>query len=750
MKAITRSIVSALALVMSAAIAGYAPSAPALDLKPVRSSLPYNVGLYPSAQLPGPDETLTNYWNDAGVREGEFRAWLADMKGWRGEQLNRAGYVDDAYRRADLQWVHRNIIQTKIIPTDPFFYDPVAGRYTVNRFLDDSKSRYGGVDSVLLWPAYPNIGIDDRNQVDWHHDLPGGVEALKTVVEDFHRAGVKVFLSTQPWDWGTRDGGQSSGKEIIDLILEIGADGLNGDTYRSLPKSLYDYELSRGRALVLEAEGLSASHDPLAWNVSSWGFWKDTNGAPGVSRFKWLEPRHQQHIGASDRGAKDRTGMLQMAFFNGVGYLAWENLFGTWNGITPRNSETIRRIARIQRACAELFASNGWEPHTPTLQKGVYSSKFPGTGQTLWTFVNRTAANVTGELIALPDKEGCRYFDLWLGSEITPRRQGEQVVFSLSIEAHGFGAILAIDATAALEPAVAAALAEAAKDRRPLASFSNEWVPALQRLVETPNPTPVQTAPEGMVEIPGGWFDFKSTGLQIESRDMPGTGVQYPWESAGSVRHEHRLEIKPFFIDRTPVTNRRFKQFLDATHYRPKDAHNFLRLWRNGQPPSGWEEKPVTWVSLEDARAYAAWSGKRLPHDWEWQFAAGGADGRAYPWGNDAVPDAKPQPQRGNTLLPPDDVTAHPLGASPFGVLDLVGNVWQWTDEYLGEHVRFAVLKGGSSYYPRTTEPGWYFPQPKRLEDYGKYLLVGPSYDRSGAIGFRCVVGKQTGKTITP
>ena len=143
------------------------------------------------------------------------------------------------------------------------------------------------------------------------------------------------------------------------------------------------------------------------------------------------------------------------------------------------------------------------------------------------------------------------------------------------------------------------------------------------------------------------------------------------------------------------MTNVRFKAFLDASHYRPKDDLNFLKDWRNGTFPTGWAEKPVTWVSQEDARAYASWAGKRLPHEWEWQFAAQGNDGRLYPWGAAWRASAVPIPETGRTLRQPDNVNAHPEGASPFGVQDLVGNVWQWTDEYSDDHTRGGILRRG-------------------------------------------------------
>ena len=100
----------------------------------------------------------------------------------------------------------------------------------------------------------------------------------------------------------------------------------------------------------------------------------------------------------------------------------------------------------------------------------------------------------------------------------------------------------------------------------------------------------------------------------------------------------------------------------------------------------------MTWVSIEDARAYAQWAGKRLPHEWEWQYAAQGSDGRRLSVGQRLERSGRAGAEsRRARCRAPADVDAHPQGASPFGVMDLVGNVWQWTDEYHDEHTRAAV-----------------------------------------------------------
>ena len=168
-----------------------------------------------------------------------------------------------------------------------------------------------------------------------------------------------------------------------------------------------------------------------------------------------------------------------------------------------------------------------------------------------------------------------------------------------------------------------------------------------------------------MIKIQEADISNSSAGIMIEGGNDVGVDVQYPWEDAPRRYHLHKIHVKSFYIDKYPVTNADFKKFVDQTHYHPKDDHNFLRDWTNGNFPEGWAGKPVTWVSLEDARAYSQWAGKRLPHEWEWQYAAQGADGRVYPWGNTWTASAVPPPEKGRDIVRPRDVGRLSPGRQP-------------------------------------------------------------------------------------
>jgi len=164
------------------------------------------------------------------------------------------------------------------------------------------------------------------------------------------------------------------------------------------------------------------------------------------------------------------------------------------------------------------------------------------------------------------------------------------------------------------------------------------------------DPPPV---PVGMISIPSGE-------LKIGRDD--GNDYEKP---------AHFVSLNSFLIDATEVTNEQYQQFIDSTRRQPP-VH-----WRNGRYPDGEASLPVVNVSWDDANAYARWAGKRLPTEEEWEYAARGTDGRLYPYGDEW------KPQYSNALEDNHgaarNVRSYPGGASPFGVLDMAGNVLEWT-----------------------------------------------------------------------
>jgi formylglycine-generating enzyme required for sulfatase activity len=727
-------------------------------------------------QIPVPDcLNLHNAWEGiltAGCPPFMHERWLKDIDHWRSERRIRIDYDPTRYTLPALQWTQSSFIQPQMMVHDRYFYDPVGGHYTVDRYLDDLEQRYGGIDAVLIWSTYPNMGIDDRNQLEMVQSMPGGIEGVRQMVADFHRRGVRVLFPMMMWDEGTHAPEQAWPDAIAALMKQIGADGINGDTQDGVPLGFSLAADKIGHPLAFQPES-SPSDEALAWNVMTWGQY-NFPFIPMVDRFKWLETRHMVNI--SDRWNPDKTSDLQYAFFNGIGWESWENVWGIWIGITPRDAEATRRVATIERAVAPFLVSPDWEPLYPMRNYGVYSSRWPLKDESVWTIVNRNSYLVSGRQMEVSDLPGTRYFDLYHGVELKPELRnpsggscadagvtqsvsrdnaGNQVVsvhavdcgpgpvtsvLSFDLQASGYGAILAIPG----EPSAAMkALMQrmATMTSTPLSSYSHEPAILHQTLVPIAATTPAATAPDGMIKIPGGSFVFRVQGTEIEGGASNMVDVQYPWEDTPRRFHEHEMTVAPFYIDKFPVTNSQFKQFLDATHYAPKDSINFLRDWHNGAYPSGWANRPVTWVSLEDARAYANWAGKRLPHEWEWQFSTQGTDGRAFPWGPVWNSANVPLASTNRTMPGPDPVDAHPTGVSPYGVMDLVGNVWQWTDEYVDEHTRAAILRGGEYYQPQGSI--WYFPQAYRNDEHSKLLLMAPGYDRSGGVGFRCVKDAQ-------
>ena len=200
---------------------------------------------------------------------------------------------------------------------------------------------------------------------------------------------------------------------------------------------------------------------------------------------------------------------------------------------------------------------------------------------------------------------------------------------------------------------------------------------------------------------PGEKIDFTHTTPQSMDEDMVFIPAGMFWMGVDHIECDanpmNKIHIEAFYIDRYPVTNFQYEDFVRVTGYEPKG--NWKEYFTAGK-----EYFPVTGISYDDADAYAYWVGKRLPTEAEWEKAARGEEGLLYPWGTkwDASKVCSKEGGRDRS----SQVDSYPEGQSPYGVMHMLGNVWEWTADYyckypyegphpVGEDNKEVSIRGG-------------------------------------------------------
>jgi iron(II)-dependent oxidoreductase len=729
----------------------------------------------------------------ADIVDGDWNSAL--KKCFQERMLYEVKHFDNhLYERRDLEYIKHAYTMHLMMAWEKDYYNNQNSSYQLKEFLEDKQKLYGGDDIFTIWPTWPVLGLDKRTQWELFESLPGGITRQAELAALSHSLGTKYFISYNPWD----DKDEKTSLQMMsDFIKKMDADGAVLDTRAEGSQDLQKAADKAKPGVILYSEGMAVPKDMQG--IISGRVHNDIYYVPLLNLNKLIKPDFAIFRVAEINKERIRR-EYGSALFNGYGIEI--NIMR--QGRPDWVNEDYRfwgKCVRILKENSDNFNSYKWIPLIPSLQDKIYVNKWPSEKKTVYTIFSLLPEGFHDALFEAAYKKGFHYIDLW-NHENIPLKTMSGKDFAV-VETESFnkkylgtnneGAVSAVacfpellnvkmegdrifirsnEGTSLKIWAGNPSYEKTAWEIRSASTsfhlfekfertegkfvfqlFNNtelmdEYILFIQPgtpvlISETKYTSPVNTIPEGMVRIPAGTFT-----MNVANGDE---FVSYPKEGFPKL-----FDMKGFFMDKFPVTNKQFQQFFRETNYKPADTANFLKHWIDRKPKKGEENFPVVYVSYEDALAYASWAGKRLPTEAEWQYAAQTSDGRAWPWGNDTKQKGEASKSISTTLTLvdygiPDEkycnsgdgklyaVGKYKKGSNPFGLMDLVGSVWQMTNDwYQNDTYQFILLKGGSYYYPGNS---WWYVQggPKPLQYRQMLLRLSQGFERNAAVGFRCV-----------
>ncbi|MFN8340104.1 MAG: SUMF1/EgtB/PvdO family nonheme iron enzyme [Cyclobacteriaceae bacterium] len=694
-------------------------------------------------------------------------------------------FDENLYNRKDLGWIRKAYSMHLLMAWDKQYYNSTSGAEALLTMVRKGKLLYGGDDVVCLWPTWPTLGLDQRNQFDMYRDLPGGLSALRSLADTLRAMGTRFFVAYNPWDESTRKEGHLEGLER--LIRATGADGVVLDTKGESSAELQAAADKVKPGVVMYSEGMAVPRDMpgiVAGRVHNALYYP-----PMLNLNKLIRPDFAI-FRVAEVFKEPISREYALSLFNGYGTEI--NQFAP--GHPDWEDEQYRfwgRTLRILREHTDAF-TNEMKPLVPVDLDSLWVNQWRGIDKEIYTIYNLRPEGVSQFALPVRARKDWHYVDLWNHRPLTVRNGRVRIEtsafdysklgtndegsvgcighFPVLVQAVMTGSRMLLE----FDPAYTGSVwkSDPSYDKQPhqvkpglpvdlaavFGSTDGKFVIQIhqgdrlvdEQVVEIRPGTPllysqvtrtVGPAAAGMIYVPGGQYYFHTT----HGDDF----IPYP------LSEDINRVVGPFLMDRYPVTNQMFLDFLQQSHYRPVDTTNFLKHWKSGRIPKGEEKYPVVYVSLEDARAYARWAGKRLPTELEWQYAAAGGRQGDWPWiqsrpvkrveqvvtetltftrlegidrGMCNLGDGKPRP-----------VGSFPKGANGYGIEDLVGSIWQLTnDEYESGSYRYIMMKGGSYFKPSSS--WWYVQGGPREIHYRQYLLrVSQGFERNSTVGFRCV-----------
>jgi iron(II)-dependent oxidoreductase len=701
-------------------------------------------------------------WQE-GLRLMFSDRWIYDL-----EHFNNTLYTRD-----DLKWIRQAYVIFLQFAWDQAFYSREDGKYRLEEQINHGMKLFGGYDVIGIWPTWPRLGLDERNQWDLFRDMPGGITMLKSLSQQTREHNIKFFIVYNQWDESTRK--ENPSEALTRIIGDVDADGVVLD---ATAKSSPDLQESADKArpgVIIYSEGMAVPYDMP--RIISGRVHDAIQFQPELNLNKLIKPEF-----GIFRVCHIKDGNLHrevaISFFNGIG----TEIINFAPGRPAWIDEELIYLGKttmILRENTSAFNDSNWIPMIETLRDSIWVNKWKDGQKEIYSVYSLVPEGFSGPLFSVDNLPGYHYLSLWHHEEIIPLSHDQYLLLPVKLDAFNKSFLgtrnegsnecvarfpIKINASRKGDsiwihiedgdlikiwpgnpgyqntPLILPSGSHSMNIRDFFGEYEDKIVVQLfckneildeciltwpfgePWLISSPEQTkPVHRIPDGMVFVQGGNFILKVT--------TPDQIIPYPDYSGSS-----EIQMHSFWMDKYPVTNSDFFRFMKESDYKPADATNFLRHWKDGKYIRGTENYPVVNISYEDAIEYAKWAGKRLPTEMEWQYAAQGTDGRIWPWGNDFKEDYYNDGKNG--LMP---VNSWPKGCNQLGICDLTGNVWQMTNDLYsnGSH-RYIIIRGGSYFNPTSSE--WYVKGgPRQLNQTQMLLMVSPGFDRCSTVGFRCV-----------
>ncbi|MEN8225189.1 MAG: SUMF1/EgtB/PvdO family nonheme iron enzyme [Bacteroidota bacterium] len=638
------------------------------------------------------------------------------------------------YERSDLSWIRHTYVAGLNFAWDNDFYHSGEHYYTLRNYLREGRELFGGYDIYALWPTWPRLGLDERNQFDLFRDLPGGLPILKHIVDEMHAQGTRFFTCFNPWDESTRE--EDPYRGIAAIIEATDADGVVLDCRGKSNERLQEISDSIKPGVIMYSEGMAVVKDMpgiVAGRVHNAIYY-----SPPLNLNKLIKPEFAIFRVLEIRDA-DLKRELAISFFNGYG--------NELNSMGPGRPEAVRddlrflgKASMIMRQNSGNFHTKQWTPLIPTLKDSIWVNKWPGQESIIYTVLSFVPEGHQGPLFETLPEDDCHYVSLWRHEEIEAIQKEGSFYLPAYLEAYK-PSHAKTRREGSVECIAAFSRYLHLSDRDHQLKLSAEKGNSI--LVWRSDPSyehqfmeyPLE---EGPVHIDGAFLAGENKiciqlfdGEELIDERIYRAKSGKPWlistvkNTAGSGGDADGMLVKggaysfvteqndqfipypgpataadtivhSFYIDEYPVSNRQFKAFIDATSYATRDTANFLKHWKEGVYTDSLAELPVVYITYDDAMAYASWAGKRLPTELEWQYAV-----------------------HNNALR--------------------TGEVWEMTnDRYDNGSHHFIIIKGGSYFKPESS--WWYIQGGKQPPERQQMLLqVSPGFDRSSTVGFRCV-----------